>query len=259
MGASSEEAVVRLDVSGVLDFVHGSERILLYSSLMGEPPLSYVVRQLRAECPELQVGSVVAFSLATAPAQLRDYLVPQLRRLDLSDLWLPSGYYLFVDGSLVAHHHARPPEALSDYSSALFVAGFALAERLFTRRWGRAAKAIFPTLEVTFGQRSVDAFRPLLQAANARRSRRGPSERTTHGDARQGRGAEEAGAGARGGAGRASGGEGRGGAADSERLWSGDPYAVLGPVPPRSRGRRVSLPLPARDRVGRSTPVLWCR
>lgn len=221
MSASSEDSGVHLELGEVVAFIHGAEWVLLYSSLTGERPNSYVVRQLQDECPELQAGSVVAFSLATAPTRLCDYLAPQLRRLGLSDRWLPSGYYLFANGSLIAHHHARPPEEWSDYAAVLVVAGVALAERLYTRRWGRVADAVLPALEVTLGQRPVAALRPILRAARAQASGRGSSERSTTGD-RQGRGAEPAGDGAGAGAGRASGAE------ESERLWSGDPHVVLG-------------------------------
>lgn len=221
-----------LELADVIDFIRGSEWALLYSSVIGEPPISFVVRQLRDEWPELKVGSVLAFGLASAPAGLRDYLAPELHRHGLSDLWLPNGYYLFGHGSLVAHHHARPPEVLSDYAGVLLVAGVALVEWLYTRRRGRAAEVLLPTLEAAYGQRPVDAFRPHLRAARARRS--GSSGRTTTGDGRQGRGAEPPGAGARGGAGRASADEERGSSAASEPLWSGDPYEVLGVTPSAS-------------------------
>ncbi|MEZ4450401.1 MAG: J domain-containing protein [Nannocystaceae bacterium] len=194
---------VKLELGEVHDFIVGSEFVLLHADVIGGPPNGYVVHCLRRDRGALPVGSVQAFSLADAPAALREHLGPELRRLGLSDLWVPTGYYLFHRGVLIGHRAARPPETWRELQPLFIVAGIAVAERLVTKRWGLAAKLMPHALEVLIGFLPGEELAAMLREA-ARRAGAGAWPPRDHG-ATRGRAQEP-----------------------YDPIWSSDPYEVLG-------------------------------
>ena len=163
----------KLTLAEVLDFITGSEAALLHADVTGGRPNRLVMVRLRQELPGLEVGSVPAFALADAPVGLRAHLAAELRRHGLSDLWLPTGYYLFHRGALIGTCNARPPETLRELQPALIVAGLAIVERLVTRRWGLMAKLTLPVLEVILGLPTADKLSAILREATSRAGAQG--------------------------------------------------------------------------------------
>ncbi|MEZ4449124.1 MAG: J domain-containing protein [Nannocystaceae bacterium] len=194
---------VKLKLGGILDFIVGAEFVLLHADVIGGPPNRYMVDRLRRDRGALPVGSVQAFSLADAPAPLREHLAPELRRLGLSDLWVPTGYYLFHRGVLIGHRATRPPETWRDLRPFAVVAGIAVVERLVTKRWGLAARFLPHAFEIIVGFLPGEDLSAMLREA-ASRAGAGPGSSRRPGETR-GRAQEP-----------------------SDPLWSSDPYEVLG-------------------------------
>ncbi|MEZ4385489.1 MAG: DnaJ domain-containing protein [Nannocystaceae bacterium] len=172
-----------LDLPGLVDFISSNEVALVFSDSFGFTPSGLVIFKLSQQRPDVRVGRIRATSLVRAPAGVRDKLGPQLRAHGISDLWLPSGYYLFFRGHLVGYRDPGVPKTLKGYWPTLLVGGLAVIERLATQRWGRFIQMLPTALDATLNGDLAGDFASLLGDA-VRSSRR----TTSHGESSTGSG-----------------------------------------------------------------------
>ena len=164
-----------LDLPGLVDFISSNEVALVFSDSFGFTPSGLVIFKLSQQRPDIRVGRIRATSLVRAPASVRDKLGPQLRAHGISDLWLPSGYYLFFRGHLVGYRDPGVPKTLKGYWPTLLVGGLAVIERLATQRWGRFIQMLPTALDATLNGDLAGDFASRLGDA-VRSSRRTTSD-----------------------------------------------------------------------------------
>ncbi|MCB9705149.1 MAG: J domain-containing protein [Myxococcales bacterium] len=164
-----------LGVVDLLPFLRGRGFVLVLAGLVDVRPNGAVVARLRRRCPGVRVGVVPSFVLLEAPADLQVALGPQLRAQGISDLWVPRGYYLFLDGELLGHRSDAPPTTWVSYTPVLGVAAVALVDRLLNGRWGSVVRQLPGSLELSIGIPVISYFDRVLDQHFARRSPTGSS------------------------------------------------------------------------------------
>jgi len=209
---SKEWPVEEVDLSSLLDFIRAGEVALVYADNLGLSPSELVLSKLSQEHKAVRVGRLAAASLVRAPQGLRELLGPQLRAHGISELWLPSGYYLFFRGELIGYRDPGVPTTMKEFLPTLLIGGLAVLERLATKRWGGFTRLLPTAIDLTMTADTAAYLGALLRdAVNGTRREDGPSKARPKGPEARERPSKN-----------------QGPDAPPPEPWPKDPYAVLG-------------------------------